>query len=105
MKEFALQCGLSLCRLSIPNSLPADCHPLICLSAFCHHACPPFVTSKVWISDGTGITLVVNARLCMLKKNLPTILVILIALILIAGIVWVFDKRIEKIEMQQTDDR
>lgn len=36
----------------------------------------------------------------MLKKNLFTVIIILIALILIAIIIVTFDKRIEQIEMQ-----
>jgi hypothetical protein len=34
----------------------------------------------------------------MVKKNLSIILVILFAILLIATVIWVFDKRIESIE-------
>jgi len=40
----------------------------------------------------------------MRKKSLPTILIILITLVLIAVIVWVFNNRIEQIRLEQIPD-
>jgi uncharacterized membrane protein AbrB (regulator of aidB expression) len=40
----------------------------------------------------------------MLKKNLPTVLIILITLILIVVIYWYFDKKIGQIEMEHMAD-
>jgi cbb3-type cytochrome oxidase subunit 3 len=37
----------------------------------------------------------------MLKKNLSTILIILLAMLLIAVVIWMYDKRIKKIEAQK----
>jgi len=36
----------------------------------------------------------------MLKKNLSIIIVVLVALVMIAIVIWLFDKRIENIEMK-----
>ena len=43
-----------------------------------------------------------NRRLtcCMLKKNFPIILVIVLALLLIVIVIWVFERRIENIDMK-----
>jgi hypothetical protein len=37
----------------------------------------------------------------MLRKNLPIIIVILLALLLMAFVIWVFDRRIEKIKEKE----
>jgi len=36
----------------------------------------------------------------MLKKNLSIIIVVMLTLVLIAIVIWLFDKRIENIEMK-----
>jgi len=41
----------------------------------------------------------------MLKKNLSTVIIILIALLLIAMVIRMYDKRIESIEMKMKIDR
>ena len=66
--------------------------------------CHPVVPVKICFSPciHTNLSMEISLLMRFAKKNLSIILVIVLTLLLVATVIWVFDKRIESIEKENS---